>query len=173
MATPSHSSSEETAFPLTSRRHGRQLTLQMLFQHEFQPSDEGWQEKFWAKQSMTSEVKTFALRLFHGVQDHQSDIDAMIGKFAVGWVLDRMPVVDRNILRVSIYELFWEAEIPAMVSINEAVELAKRFADDETKRFVNGLLDHILRVDVRLSGKRIKADLPPVSPDDSFSQSRS
>ena len=97
----------------------------------------------------------------------------MIGTFAVGWVLDRMPVVDRNILRVSIYELFWEAEIPAMVTINEAVELAKRFADDEARRFVNGLLDHILRVDARLSGKRTEADIPPVSPNDTFTQSRS
>ncbi len=65
-----------------------------------------------------------------------------------------MPVVDRNILRCAIYELLWEPDIPAAVTINEAIELAKRFADDETQRFVNGILDHILRDDQRLTEKR-------------------
>jgi transcription antitermination protein NusB len=71
--------------------------------------------------------------------------------------LKRMPVVDRNILRCSLYELLWEPDIPAMVTINEAVELAKRFADDEARRFVNGLLDHVLRDEPRLAAKRSRA----------------
>ena len=67
-----------------------------------------------------------------------------------------MPVVDRNILRCAIYELVWEPDIPAIVTINEAIELAKRFADDEAQRqrFVNGILDHILRDEEQLTEKR-------------------
>ena len=65
-----------------------------------------------------------------------------------------MPVVDRNVLRCAIYELLWEPEIPAVVTINEAIELAKRFADDEAQRFINGILDHILREEEQLLEKR-------------------
>ena len=66
----------------------------------------------------------------------------------------RMPVVDRNILRAALYELLWMPEVPAKVTVNEAIELAKQFADDETKRFVNGVLDHIIETEPRLADKR-------------------
>ncbi len=138
----------------SSRRYARQLTLQLLFQQEFQKPNPPWQEKFWENQSASLEVKAFASRLFQGVIDHQSEIDRLIQKFAVDWSITRMPVVDRNILRCGIYELLWESDIPAAVTITEAIELAKRFADDETQRFVNGILDHILRQEDRLSVKR-------------------
>ncbi len=163
MTTLSQSTSESGSSPRTSRRYARQLGLQMLFQHEFQPADEAWQEKFWKTQTVSSEVKAFALQLYQGVLEHQTDIDALIRKFAVDWAIERMPVVDRNILRVAIFELLWEPKIPAMVTINEAIELAKRFADEEAKRFVNGLLDHILRDDQRLADKRTSESVPPVS----------
>ncbi len=75
-----------------------------------------------------------------------------------------MPVVDRNILRCATYELLWEPDIPAAVTINEAIELAKRFADDEAQRFVNGILDHILRQEDRLTEKRHQVTSPPAHP---------
>ena len=137
-----------------SRRLARQLALQMLFQHEFQDQNPSWQEKFWAGQSASPEVQTFTSSLVLGVIENQTEIDRIIRNFAVDWSVERMPVVDRNVLRCSIYELLWEPDIPAMVTINEAVELAKRFADEKTKRFVNGLLDHVLRDEPRLAGKR-------------------
>ncbi len=68
-----------------------------------------------------------------------------------------MPVVDRNILRWAIFELLWIPGIPARVTLNEAMELAKRFADDEARRFINGILDHLLREDPRLQSKRAES----------------
>ncbi|MEX0830802.1 MAG: transcription antitermination factor NusB [Nitrospirales bacterium] len=139
----------------SSRRLARQLALQLLFQQEFQAKYAEWQENFWKEHPTTSDtVKTFATRLLQGVKDHQPDIDRLIQKFAVGWSITRMPVVDRNILRSAIYELVWEPEIPAAVTINEAIELAKLFADDEAQRFINGILDHVLRDEERLAEKR-------------------
>lgn len=145
-----------------SRRLARQLALQMLFQHEFQEQNPSWQEKFWASQSASPDVQAFTSSIVLGVITNQSEIDQIIREFSVDWTLKRMPVVDRNILRCSIYELLWEPDIPAMVTINEAVELAKRFADDEARKFVNGLLDHVLRAEPRLADKRnrVHAKIP-------------
>jgi N utilization substance protein B len=152
-----------------SRRLARQLALQMLFQHEFQDQNPSWQEKFWASQSASPEVQAFTSSIVLGVITNQVEIDRIIRDFAVDWSLERMPVVDRNVLRCSIYELLWEPDIPAMVTINEAVELAKRFADDEARRFVNGLLDHVLRDEPRLAEKRtrIQVKFPAVDVSDS------
>ena len=145
----------------SSRRLARQLALQLLFQQEFQAKNVGWQEAFWEEHPTTSmTVRTFATSILQGVNDHQSEIDQLIQRFAVDWSISRMPVVDRNILRCATYELFWEPDIPAVVTINEAIELSKRFADDETQRFVNGILDHILRDEDRLSEKRQQTNRP-------------
>ena len=153
-----------------SRRLARQLALQMLFQHEFHDQNPSWQEQFWASQSASPEVQTFTSNIVLGVITHQAEIDRIIRNFAIDWSLERMPVVDRNVLRCSIYELLWEPDIPAMVTINEAVELAKRFADDEAKRFVNGLLDHVLRDEPRLADKRSRNQ--PKIPASEFSSPR-
>lgn len=148
-----------------SRRLARQLALQMLFQHEFQDQNLSWQEKFWASQSASREVQTFTSSIVLGVITNQVEIDRIIRNFSVDWSLKRMPVVDRNILRCAIYELLWEPDIPAMVTINEAVELAKRFADDEARRFVNGLLDHVLRAEPRLADKRSRVQTKIPAPE--------
>ncbi|UCH91967.1 MAG: transcription antitermination factor NusB [Nitrospirota bacterium] len=148
----------------SSRRLARQLALQLLFQQEFQTKQAVWEEKFWDKQSASATVRAFATSLLQGVKDHQSDIDYLIQKFAVDWSIKRMPVVDRNILRCAIYELLWEPDIPAAVTMNEAIELAKRFADDEAQRFVNGILDHILRDDQRLTEKRNQIKMQSAQP---------
>ncbi len=149
----------------SSRRMARQLALQLLFQHEFQAKHAEWQETFWEEHPTASvTVREFSTSIFQGVKDHQIDIDQLIQKFAVGWSIARMPVVDRNILRCAIYELLWEPDIPAVVTINEAIELAKRFADDEAQRFVNGILDHILRDEDRLIEKRQQPNMPSTEP---------
>ena len=139
----------------SSRRLARQLALQLLFQLEFQAKNVGWEEDFWSEhQNASASVRDFATSIFQGVKTHQSEIDILIQKFAVDWSISRMPVVDRNILRCAIYELLWEPDIPAIVTINEAIELAKRFADDEAQKFVNGILDHILCDEEQLIEKR-------------------
>ncbi|PJA77776.1 MAG: transcription antitermination factor NusB [Nitrospirae bacterium CG_4_9_14_3_um_filter_51_5] len=167
MTIPSDTPPANHACARPSRRLARQLALQMLFQHEFQDQNPSWQEKFWASQSASPEVQTFTSHLFLGVITNQPEIDRVIRDFAIDWSLKRMPVVDRNILRCSIYELLWEPDIPAMVTINEAIELAKLFADDEARRFVNGLLDHVLRAEPRLAVKR--SHIQPKIPAPEFS----
>src|SRR5690349_16377074 len=83
------------------------------------------------------------MRLVEGYAEHIARIDELIATYAVGWTLDRMPVVDRNILRLGAYELVWEDETPDAVVIDEAVQLAKEFSTDDSPAFVNGLLGRI------------------------------
>jgi transcription antitermination protein NusB len=85
----------------------------------------------------------FAARLISGVQEHSEEIDALISEKAEGWDLDRMPAIDRAILRVAIFELTKCDDIPTGATIDEAVELAKRYSTDDSGRFVNGLLSRL------------------------------
>jgi N utilization substance protein B len=85
----------------------------------------------------------YARRLVAGVDAHQDEIDAIITKFSEHWSLERMPVVDRALLRIGTYELGWCAEVPTAVAITEAVELAKQYSTKDSGRFVNGLLSRI------------------------------
>jgi N utilization substance protein B len=86
-----------------------------------------------------------ARTIVEGVEKQHEEIDALIRKFADRWSLERMPVVDRNLLRIGIFELLWGAEVPPGVAINEAVELAKMLSTEDSGRFVNGLLGRIAR----------------------------
>ena len=85
----------------------------------------------------------YAVTLTRGVEDHRDEIDSMIGKFADHWTLDRMPVIDRNLLRLATYELAHCPDVPAAVAISEAVALAKQYSTDDSGRFVNGVLSSI------------------------------
>ena len=85
----------------------------------------------------------YAVDLARGVEEHHDEIDAVITKFADRWSIDRMPVIDRNLLRIAVYELGWRPEIPLGVAISEAVDLAKRYSTDDSGRFVNGMLASI------------------------------
>jgi N utilization substance protein B len=86
----------------------------------------------------------YARALVSGVQEHHADIDSMIDRYADKWAIERMPMIDRNLVRIAIFELFWGEGIPIAVAINEAVELAKSFSTDDSGRFVNGLLGRIV-----------------------------
>ena len=91
-------------------------------------------------------VSGYAAELVRGVQEHQEGIDEMLATHSTGWTLDRMPAVDRNILRIAVYELFWAPEIPDAVAINEAVLLARDLSTDGSPAFVNGLLARLLEL---------------------------
>lgn len=93
----------------------------------------------------------FAERLVDGVAEHRDRIDELIATHSVGWTLDRMPIVDRNILRLGAYELLWSGEVPEGVAISEAVALATELSTDESPRFVNGLLSRLLELKPSLS----------------------
>ncbi|MEA2460215.1 MAG: transcription antitermination protein NusB [Actinomycetota bacterium] len=90
------------------------------------------------------EIIAYARSLVAGVQDHQAEIDEMIARYADRWALDRMPIVDKSLLRMGVFELLWGQEIPVAVAINEAVELAKFFSTDDSGRFINGLLGRVV-----------------------------
>jgi N utilization substance protein B len=95
--------------------------------------------------------QAFAERLVDGVTEHRERIDELIATYSVGWTLDRMPIIDRNVLRVGAYELFWSDEVPDGVAISEAVALATELSTDESPRFVNGLLSRLLELKPSLS----------------------
>ena len=137
-----------------TRHDARELALQILFQCDFHGSTEFWLEQFWAQRDTSEPVRTFASELVAGVRTHQDELDDLIAAYARNWTIDRMPVVDRNILRQAMYELLWVPDVPAKVTVDEALELAKNFADDETRRFVNGILDQLIKHDARLEPKR-------------------
>ena len=85
----------------------------------------------------------YAVRLVRGVEEHSADVDELLRKFSEHWALERMPAVDRAVLRLGAYELGWEPDVPSAVVISEAVELAKQYSTKDSGRFVNGLLSRI------------------------------
>ena len=91
-------------------------------------------------------VSGYGAELVRGVQAHRARIDELLSAHSQGWTLDRMPAVDRNILRIAVYELFWAPEIPDAVAINEAVLLARDLSTDGSPAFVNGLLARLLEL---------------------------
>jgi N utilization substance protein B len=87
----------------------------------------------------------FMERLVEGVAERRERIDELITTYAVGWTLDRMPIVDRNVLRLGAYELLWSEDVPDGVAVSEAVALATELSTDESPKFVNGILGRVLR----------------------------
>ena len=91
-------------------------------------------------------VSAYAADLVRGVTAHAARIDELISQYAEGWTLDRMPAVDRNVLRIGVYELLWADDVPDAVAINEAVLLAQDLSTEASPGFVNGLLAHIAKL---------------------------
>ncbi len=91
-------------------------------------------------------VGEYAAELVRGVQAHRERIDELLDEYAEGWSLDRMPTVDRNVLRIGLYELLWAGDVPDAVAISEAVQLARDLSTDASGAFVNGLLGRLLKV---------------------------
>jgi N utilization substance protein B len=130
------------------RRQARECALQLLYELDVRgDADPGPViDAFWRRQPPASdEVREFAERLVRGVKAHQPEIDGLIATFAEHWDLDRMAVVDRNLLRAGIWELLWGVDVPPKVAINEALEIARRYSTEESTRFINGLLDRVRR----------------------------
>ncbi len=137
-----------------SRHHARERALQILFQYDIHGKPGLWLDVFWTENEATDEVKAFAERLVAGVLEKKKELDVLIGKYATNWKVSRMQIVDRNILRAGVYELLWMDDVPAKVTVNEAIELAKSFGDDAASKFVNGILDQVLGKELTLAAKR-------------------
>jgi N utilization substance protein B len=102
------------------------------------------------------DIRVFATELVTGVQEHQAEIDGLIEQFSEHWRLERMSAVDRNIIRLGVLELLYREDIPAKVSINEAVDLGKRFGSEDSGAFINGILDRIrLHIEEKAAGKAL------------------
>lgn len=129
-----------------ARRKARELALQMLYENDV--SGTAPVEMFARTgdlQSAPEPTRAFAERLVTGTLLHREDLDAIISRQADHWRLARMPVVDRNILRLALFELLHEPDTPHPVVIDEALEIAKRFSTPRSSQFINGILDGVLK----------------------------
>ena len=128
------------------RRQARELALQALFFFDIEKSDSDQSlELFCAgnEEKLTEAVKPFFLDLVKGVMENNSQIDALLNKYSKNWKISRMPVVDRNIMRMATFEFLKCSDIPPSVTINEAVEIGKNYGTRDSGAFINGVLDRI------------------------------
>jgi transcription antitermination factor NusB len=133
---------------MRKRTKARECALQVLYAMDIRKgSKREVSESYWQENKESLEIKKFAMDLIDGTLVKMSKIDQLITKYADNWRIERMAVIDRNIIRMAIYELLYTADIPPKVAINEAVELAKKFGDDESGSFVNGVLDKINKIE--------------------------
>ena len=128
-----------------TRRKSREMALQMLFQADMgKQSADQVRRTFWAEHGAASHhVRGFADDLFRVAMDRAGDIDGLIEKHAEHWRMERMAVVDRNLLRAAVAELLGYPETPRAVVINEALEIARKFSSPESVQFLNGVLDSV------------------------------
>lgn len=128
------------------RRAAREAALKILFQFDFNsaPVTE-LMKAYWGEHNVSSRTKKFAEALIWGVLEHKDEIDSLIIESAENWRLDRMNAVDRNVIRLAVFELLYLPDIPPQVSIDEAIELGKKFGTEDSGAFINGILDRIAR----------------------------
>jgi transcription antitermination protein NusB len=127
------------------RRKSREMALQMLFQSDMGKQNEDHVRKtFWAERStVDQETREFADDLFHVAQDRSAQINELIQKHTEHWRMDRMPAVDRNLLRLGVAEFLGFPKTPRAIVINEALDIAHRYSSPESVQFINGVLDSV------------------------------
>jgi len=131
---------------LRRRTKARELVLKFLYQIDI--TKDRWQEAiidFWQERDVEEDIKQFANLLIEGTFKQLDYIDSVIANSAENWEFKRMAIVDRNIMRMACFEMLFRPDIPPKVSINEAINLAKKYGDVESGKFVNGILDRIKR----------------------------
>ena len=121
-----------------SRREARERALELLYEAYAKGVDVSG-----VLSALAVSPDPYAEALVRGVEERSDEVDALISKFAKGWTIDRMPVMDRTLLRMAVYELLGQPEVPVAVVISEAVELAKRYSTEDSGRFVNGVLSAV------------------------------
>ena len=129
---------------MTRRSRAREVALQLLFQRDHNArTDRTAVEQFVRDRLRDPDLQTFCLTLHDGVLTHQAETDTRLTEAAENWRLPRMATVDRNVLRLGAYELLWSSETPFGATLNEAIELARRYGSAESPAFVNGILDRL------------------------------
>jgi N utilization substance protein B len=135
---------------MRKRSIARDCALKILYQVEImkRPYDKAL-PSFWEQENEhTPDIREFAEQIIEGIYKNLEPIDLKISEYATNWQIRRMAVIDRNILRMGLYELKYASGIPPKVAINEAVELAKKYGDLESSKFVNGILDKIHKQEI-------------------------
>ncbi|HEX6872367.1 MAG TPA: transcription antitermination factor NusB [Micromonosporaceae bacterium] len=134
-----------------SRRKSRRRALDVLYSADLRgiPSAGVLSDTLARLASNMPEHMAYAVDLVEGVQEHADRIDELISSFAEGWTLDRMPVVDRNLCRIAVFELLYRDDVDDAVAISEAVALAEELSTDDSPRFINGVLDRIAQYATR------------------------
>ncbi len=140
------------------RRKAREYALQILFQLDIRKEKPSAAvlKHFWAEYDPDKEVKAFSEEIVKGTYKHIARINELLHQCAKNWSLDRMAVVDRNVLRMAVYEILYRIDIPTSVTINEAIEIAKKYGTDESGSFVNGILDRAARLTGKLDEEKIE-----------------
>ena len=129
---------------MSKRREGREAAVQYLYQLEIHGDRAAdLHADFWNFRESKPAVREFANSLIAGVNAHITEVDGRITKYALNFEIGRLAAVDRNILRLAIYEMLYCMETPPIVAINEALEIAKKFGGEDSARFVNGILDKV------------------------------
>lgn len=133
-----------------ARTRARECALQALYQLDTSGGDpkEAVRGVLAHFEEADNETERFADELVRGVQSEKAQIDELIQRSSTHWKLDRMARVDRNILRLAVYEILRRADVPLRVTLNEAIELGKKFGSEESSAFVNGVLDRIAHMDL-------------------------
>jgi transcription antitermination factor NusB len=154
---------------LRRRTRGREFALHVLYMADLRGEEAyGEAAAYVGAESRDLEVRAFAQALVDGVRAHREAIDDWIRRTAKNWDLERMAVLDRNVLRLGIYELLFAGDVPPKVAINEAIEMAKRYSTAQSGAFVNGILDRV-RVLAGVGGEERRpggeAKAPPASGD--------
>jgi len=137
---------------MRKRTQAREYALQLLYQVDLTAcSPEEACRNFWELHETSPDIRSFTERLVIGTMKERASIDDVIARYAENWDMTRMAVVDRNILRFATYELLYLEDIPPKVTINEAVNMAKKFSQDDSGKFVNGVLDKICHAESKKS----------------------
>ncbi|MCK4646430.1 MAG: transcription antitermination factor NusB [Candidatus Aminicenantes bacterium] len=124
------------------RRKAREETLRILFQIEFEDAEfDTIVAQYWENRKIHEEIKEYSTWLVSGIISHKGEIDDTIQSVSEHWRISRMALVDRNILRMAVFEILYEENIDAAVVINEAIEIARKYSGNEAATFVNGILD--------------------------------
>jgi len=128
---------------MKARHQARQWAVQLLFQRDFNAdfSEEG----FWQDQPHHVQARKFAEVLYRGVVEHIDELDDRLERYSENWRIDRMGAVDRNIMRLALYEFFHRTDIPPVATLDEAIILARELSNEDSAKFVNGILDRAIR----------------------------
>lgn len=132
---------------MAARNKARKRAFQIIFEADQRGSTPTAVMQDWIRHAGTDErqppVSEYTMQLIEGYAENAERIDELISTYSVGWTLDRMPAVDRSILRLSAYELIWSEDVPEAVVIDEALDIAREFSTDESPPFINGLLGRL------------------------------